>query len=279
MKTCGTDAKKPYIGCNQTTIHMTMNELSDEAKIIRDLANANLGLLTGRCQTKELVQDYYLGIIRRQAIVFNDLSLILKNRNPEYITSPYMLLRGLMDDFLHLIYLELHYNREEEIIKINAKAIKENFSALKGITESNHNYFNGQLPYYLNNTSFEALKIKFAEKAENAKYFDDVAQFKFKKFQTFTDMVGTIAHSREVGIFTDRAFFLWKLFSDFIHFSNFTFDVELSNNPNNVNFIVEAFQYSYNSLYLAFKYFERSLDLVFIEDEHLTLKHEILYKC
>lgn len=55
---------------------ITTNELSEEAKKMFELANANLNLLAGKCQKKHEEQDYYLGIIRRQAIVFSDLSLI-----------------------------------------------------------------------------------------------------------------------------------------------------------------------------------------------------------
>lgn len=72
---------------------------------------------------------------------------------------------------------------------------------------------------------------------------------------------------------------MWKVFSDFVHFSNVAFEIEMRTDSINLNHISEAFQYSYNSLYLAFKYFERNLGLKFIEDEELTKKHGILYKC
>ena len=84
-----------------------MNYLRDEAKLLATLANSNLESLAGKCREKKETQDYYLGILRRQAILLLDLERILNDRNPELITTPFILLRSLMDDFLHLLYLEL----------------------------------------------------------------------------------------------------------------------------------------------------------------------------
>ena len=64
---------------------MNTDELSRLAKMISDLANSNLEQLKGKCQEEEDIQDYYLGILQRQAILLWDLAMLLKNRDSKYI--------------------------------------------------------------------------------------------------------------------------------------------------------------------------------------------------
>ena len=71
---------------------MNINELSQKAQMISDLANQNLGQLAGRCQEEIEVQDYYLGILRRQVVFLSDLALLLNNRNSQYISTPFIIL-------------------------------------------------------------------------------------------------------------------------------------------------------------------------------------------
>ncbi|QOG88787.1 hypothetical protein HUE46_01435 [Flavobacterium columnare] len=182
-----------------------MNELSEQAKKLAELTNKNLDQLAGKCPIRNEVQDYYLGIIRRQAIMLLDLSKILENRNRELVTTPYIILRSMLDDFLHLLFLELREDKEEQIILINAKAHKQTFKSLKELTDSNHKHFNGGYQFYLNNEQFEALKEIFKGKEENQKYFQDIATFKFKNFLQLSQVASSINSTGEVEIFKDRA--------------------------------------------------------------------------
>ena len=256
-----------------------MNELSKQAKKLAELANKNLGQLAGKCQIKNEIQDYYLGILRRQAIMLLDLSKIFENRNQELVTTPYIILRSMLDDFLHILFLELQNDKEEQIVRINAKAHKQTFKSLKELTDSNNKHFNGNYEFYLNKQQFEDLKQTFIGKEENHKYFQDMSTFKFKNFLQLSQVASSITSTREVEIFKDRAYYFWCDFSNFVHFSNFSFYLEQNYDPASVHKIDESFQYCYNSIYLAFKYFERTLGLNFIDDEELKIKHGIIYAC
>lgn len=258
---------------------VTIEHLTNEAKLLAELANSNLANLAGKCPDKIETQDYYLGTLRRQAILHLDLERIFKDRNPELITTPSIILRSLMDDFLHLLYLELHAEREEEIVKINAKAHSLAFKSIEDLTISNHKHFNGAYGHYLNNEQLQALKDIFKGKPENDKYFSNKDQFRFKNFLTLTQVAEKIEHSRDVEIFKDRAFYLWKDFSSFVHYSNASFYLEI--NPDSVNLqkMEEGFQYCYNSIYLSFKYFERTLGIEFIDNAELRERHGIIYEC
>ena len=258
---------------------MNIEHLTNEAKLLAELANSNLRSLEGKCTEEIEVQDYYLGILRRQATLFLDLEKALKNRNPELITTPFIILRSLMDDFLHLLYLELQADKDEEIVKINANSTRQSFNSIEDLTKSNHKHFNGAYEFYLNNEQLNALKNKFKNNPKNEKYFVNKYEFKFKKFITLTQVAEKITHSRDVEIFKDRAFYLWKEFSSFVHYSNSTFYLSINSNDINLQKMEEGFQYGYNSIYLAFKYFERELGIDFKDNEELKKRHGIIYVC
>lgn len=255
---------------------MDTNNLSHLAKIISDLANSNLEQLQGKCQDEKDMQDYYLGILQKQALLLLDLSTILKNRQSKYISTPYIVLRSLLDDFMHLMYLELSNNKEEEIIKINAEAYKHCFVSLQNLTDSNYEHFDGKYPFYLKQEEVEKVKNQFVNKDKNKKYFKEITRFKFKSFMTFNTLVGRINHSREIKIYGDRAYYLWKEFSEFVHYSTFSFKMEQQDTPENMNKIDESFQYCYNSIYLSFKYFASEYDLNFIDNEALRKRYGII---
>lgn len=258
---------------------ITCKQLCEEANLLAKLANDNLASLEGCCSDKIETQDYYLGILRRQAILHLDLVRLFESRNSELITTPFILFRSLMDDFLHLLYLELHAERDEEIIKINANTHRQSFNSIEGLAKSNHKYFEGKYPYYLNNEQLLKLKETFAKKSENDKYFIDKDQFRFKKFMSLSQVAESITQSRDLEIYKDRAYYLWKEFSSFVHYSSSSFYLETNSNPLNLNKMEEAFQYCYNSIYLSFRFFTRTKDIEFIDNTDLRGRHGILLEC
>lgn len=125
-----------------------------------------------------------------------DLSKIFENRNQELVTTPYIILRSMLDDFLHILFLELQNDKEEQIVRINAKAHKQTFKSLKELTDSNHKHFNGNYEFYLNKQQFEDLKQTFIGKEENHKYFQDMSTFKFKNFLQLSQVASSITSTR-----------------------------------------------------------------------------------
>ncbi len=258
---------------------MTTTDLSNDAKKLFELADANLELLAGKCEDPIEIQDFYLGLLRKQGILLSDLSLILKNRKSEYISTPFIILRSLIDDFLLLLYLENHNDRDTEITRINANSHRHSFNSLKGLTDSNYEHFEGKYPFYLTHEKLQEIKDTFIAKEKNKRYFMNPDTFKFKVFMRFSDMVHSLTYSREVGIFRDRAYYLWKEFSSFIHYSNYSFEYELQDAEENLYMIDESFQYCYNSIYLTFKYFERVLKIEFNDNLELRKKYGIIHEC
>ena len=177
--------------------------------------------------------------------------------------------------------MEFHENREEEIIKITALEYSRDFDVTLMLTNLNNTHFNGKDPTYITIEQFNELKENFKNKPENSKYFEDIPNFKFKKFITLKDLVNKINCPESVQVFKDIAFYYWKEYSNFIHYSNFSCYYELNDDNRELNLqkIDESFQFCYNTIYLSFKYFERNLKISFRNNVELNKKYGIIYKC
>jgi len=252
--------------------------LAVEAKKILDFANANLGQLKGKWGKKDTTQDYFLGIIRRQTIILYDLIALLQNSPHNNFTSLFILCRCLADDFLYVFYLKMHNDEDENIVRISANAYNKSFMALDVLTESNHKHFNGEFPFYLTRGKLNELKNYFKSKNENAKFFKDKEKFVFKSFLQLTQLAGK-TEDFELSKLTLRAFYLWKQFSDFVHYSNSTFGLEMNNENEQtyLRMIEEVFLYTFNTVELAFRYFIKKHNLKLIVDPKLNERYIIKY--
>lgn len=251
-----------------------INKLSFAARTLHEMANKHLKQLAGSCDTPDEEQDYYLGILRRQAMLAYDLGLILHDRPEENLTTPYIILRSMLDDYLHLTYLDLHENPHEEIIKINAEGHRQNFNSLMNLTVSENQEYYGENLGYLSDEELEQLKDSFRNKEENHKYFIDIENFKFQKFRTLTDLADSINGSENCNVARDRALFLWKSFSSFVHYSTYCFNFELGSDIIKWQQMEESLQYVYNSIFLAFKFFNQRDGVEFVDSKFIKEEME-----
>jgi hypothetical protein len=241
--------------------------LATECRRLHDCTQKNLNQLAGLCQTEETAQDYYLGMIRRQAVMTLDLRTILEKSPVDNLTTPAIICRCLIDDFLHMFYLHQEGNEEENIVRINAEAYAESFKSLNAITNSNHQHFQGRYTLYTTGTQLQQVKEKFAANPKNKKYFSNLSKLEFKKFITNADLAVGIKDN-ELNKISLRALYMWKEFSVFMHYSNITFGYE-TNVSNRDIFLLEfeeTLLYCYNTIKWAFKFFEKRNHLTFIEN-------------
>jgi len=247
-----------------------------ETKKIIDFANINLEQLFGKCQEKETTQDYFLGILRRQSIILYDLLTILKNSNHNNFTSLFILCRCLTDDFLYVFYLKTQPEEYENIIRIEANAYSKSFQGFEILVESNRKHFDGSYPFYLTENELSKLKKHFKSKVENDKYFKNKDNFIFKSFIQLTQLAGKTVDF-ELSKLTLRAFHLWKEFSDFIHYSNLTFQLEMNENNYQIylRYLEETLLYSCNTVEMAFRYFKERDGLTLIIDPELEKRYLI----
>lgn len=258
---------------------LTKELLITEADKIAKFADSNLEQLNGLGQEKELVQDYYLGMIRRQAIILNDIVTILAHTPHHNFSIVLILCRCLLDDFLTVFYLKLNDNETNNIIRINSDEHRQLFKTIEIIMQSNHLHFNGQNPYYLTENQLAALKKEFIEKPENDKYFIDKNDFRFKKFIPLSE-VATGINDFELSKLSQRAFYFWKDLSGFVHYSNVTFEKELNTENYEYNLIVveEVLLYSFNTIELSFRYFSEKYGNALIVDDDLRNRYIIEYE-
>lgn len=119
-----------------------------ETRKVAAYGDENLAQLAGRCPEKQLLQDYFLGMIRRQVILLNDIATLLEHTAHHNITGVFVLCRCLLDDFLHVFYLKLDADEQEAIIALNADVHRQAFLALRILVDSNHKHFEGKDPNY-----------------------------------------------------------------------------------------------------------------------------------
>ena len=255
-----------------------MNQLANVAFRLSEMANKNLDQLNGKCDEPEEVRDYYLGMLRRQAMLTGDLYKILEDRPLENLTTPYILLRSLLDDFLHVVYLDGHAEPDEEIVKINASAHKDNFMSLENLTNSKNQEYFGRKFEYLSAEKLEEVKNTFKGFDKNKKYFSNIDEFKFKRFISLTNLAKEIDASENYNVARDRAFYLWKSYSAFVHYSTWCFEMENTDDIINVQQIEEAFQYVFNTIYLCAKKLKELEDVKCIIDKFMLteMKFSIL---
>ncbi|HXB40665.1 MAG TPA: hypothetical protein VNZ49_08990 [Bacteroidia bacterium] len=248
-----------------------INKLSFVASRIYGMANKNLEQLEGKVQDSEETQDYYVGMLRRQAMIANDLSLILVDRPSQNLTTPYILLRTLMDDFLHVMHLDQSPSKDEDIIRINAKSYRDNFMSVHNLTKSEIQEYSGETLGYLNPEALEELKNIIRAKPKINKYLEDSETLKFKKFIPLTQLAEKFdSPNKHYNFARDRTYHFWKSYSSFVHFSIWCYEYELREDILNLNAIEECFQYVFNTVHFCASHFKETKGTQVFIDPYLV---------
>jgi hypothetical protein len=246
--------------------------LAKEAKKIIDFANSNIVQINGQDpQGYDCTEEYYLGMLRRQTILLYDIETLLDNSQHQNLTTLAILCRCLLDDFLTVVYLKTKPNESDNILCITGKAFRHTFDSLEVLTKSNDNHFNGKYTYYLTQEELEANKITFKDKPKNKGFFVDGNDFPLKGFKQFTNMYKEI-DGFELTKITSRSFYLWKEFSDFVHYSTITYNLEVNKSNEQTYFrsIEETLYNSLNTIEMSFRYFVAKYNLEFKIDADLN---------
>lgn len=250
-----------------------------EARKIATLGDANLAQLSGLCQEKELQQDYYLGMIRRQVHLLHDIATLMESDAHQNFSSIFILCRCLLDDFLHVFYLKQCGHEKDEITNLNADVHRQAFLALEVTMLSNHKHFKGRYPHYMTKQEFDQLKAHFQSRKENNIFFRNKASFSFKRFKTLSEVAEGIADF-ELSKLSRRAYYIWKDTSEFIHYSNATFERESSQDDHlhNLYLIEEVMLYAYNTIELSWRHFADVLAFELIDQDQLKDRYAINYQ-
>lgn len=214
----------------------------------------------------------YVGMILRQITINSDLASILENKSHGYLTSEFILLRCLIDDFIHIAYIVNQENSEDVVVNFNADALSKNFKKLFELAVLNEETLGGTYPYYPTYASMEEVKEKMKKSPRRQQHFSDKDKFEFKKFKNTGSLIrdlGDEDYSHQL----KRAYFIWRKLSDFVHYSNLSFQEEQSINPDTDSTFTEfaeIISYSYKTILNCFKHFETRYGLELIDSNDLA---------
>src|SRR5690606_34610751 len=109
-------------------------------------------------------------------------------------------------------------------------ALSKNFQKLSDLAKLNEEKLGGNYPHYPTTELLETVKEQTKNSPRRQQHFSDKENFKFKTFKATGNTIrelGDNEYSHEL----NRAYFIWRKLSDFVHYSNLAFQEEESINP------------------------------------------------
>ncbi len=249
---------------------LSKNIIIEQLKKLSDFAEENLNQLDGKLKEEHEVQDFYFGYIRRQWFFSIDLISIFSHSPHKSFISQFILSRCILDDYLHLIYIQSQPDINEAIVSFNADAHKKNFDKISELADVNETILGGSFPFYPTYKQRDEIKEKMQKSPKKSNYFIDIPSFRFKSFKQTGNFIKDFPKD-QFRAQIRRAYYLWRHLSDYVHYSKFSFDLEFypENNENSLNIIQEIIYYSYKVVKLSFEYFQTTYDLKIIDRHNL----------
>ena len=215
---------------------------------------------------------FFIGMAERQLTICNDLSILFTNKKSKFLTSELILFRCLADDYIHVTYLVNQNNVEESITDFNADAISKNFNKIKELAELNEKKLGGNYPFYPTYKLLEQVKEEMKSLPYRQQYFLDKDKFKFKTFKATGNLIREL-NNESYAHKLQRAYFIWRKLSDFVHYSNFTFDEERSLKPETdetYSEFAELISYSYFTIKTCIEHFVNKFQISIIDSNNLN---------
>jgi hypothetical protein len=251
---------------------LTKDKIITQLKRLSDFAEDNLGQLGGKLEEGSEIQDFYLGYIRRQSYFAIDLISIFENSPHDNFITKFIISRCIVDDYLHLIYILNQNDVNEAIVSLNADAYKRNFDKYSELADIKETILgvDDLDPYYPTYQDRDKQKQKWQTDPKLTHYFNDISNFKFKTFKQTGNFIKEFPKD-QYGAKVRRAYYWWRHLSDYIHYTNFSFQLESKpeNKENALNILQEIIYHSYKIVKLSFKYFQDNLELTLIDKHNL----------
>jgi hypothetical protein len=215
----------------------------------------------------------YVGMIIRQHSVNNDLSILYSNKENLTLTSEFILYRCLIDDYIHIIFISDQDDKNEMITKLNADALSKNFKKLSDLAALNEEKLGGNYPFYPTNAMMDDLKQKMKDSPNRQAHFSDKEQFKFKTFKATGNLIRDLNDDDPNSHNLRRAYFIWRKYSDFVHYSNLAYQEEEAINPeedSTYTEFAEIISYSYFVILNCLNHFVEKYGLEITDSNNLA---------
>ncbi|MCZ4408702.1 hypothetical protein O3Q51_07775 [Cryomorphaceae bacterium 1068] len=211
---------------------------------------------------------YYQGILMRHHILNRDIHTLMGSPKHFSLNTIEIILRAMLDDFLHLSYLKMYSSKTDEaIIKLNAKEYAESFKSIKEAADINEQVFEGKDKNLPTQGYYDHVLAKFKSVDQNAKYFKTDEKTDFKGFLQMKQVVAKLCAQKNYANNAVRAYYLWKSYSGIVHYSSVSFDREKHWHDGYYKMIQESLLYSFNTIGLAIDFFDSNGHFSFFCDD------------
>jgi hypothetical protein len=225
--------------------------------VIADLAERTMRIAENLVQ--QLVQTqadykskYVHGVLNRQILLLENVTATLRTNQPHAITSTFILLRCLLDDFITVLYLKHKGFHEGDIVNHTANAFHERFKTIAASKQINNKFFEGAGDGLVDDEREATERAEFLGNPENDRYFKNKAKFEFKDFPSVTAMTRLLPQT-DLGLANAHAFVVWRHLSHYVHFSLFTYQLQSDEAIREIELkqLKEVLSYCYKSLVIC----------------------------
>jgi hypothetical protein len=185
-----------------------------------------------------------------------------------------------MDDYITMEYVLRSEKRIDEVQKINADAMRQNLQKMEELVVVNENVFGGKFPYYPTRELMVEVRERVFNRADSDKYIlnkvsSSPAAMKFKRHMSMSDMAMIAGKEKDDNI--ARAYYFWRQWSDYVHFSSFTFNMEIENEKDITNLfksLQEMFLHLYRVVRQTLRFFIKERAVSPVDSKGLYLLFE-----
>ena len=137
----------------------------------------------------------------------------------------------------------------------------------------NEEKLGGNYPYYPTYELMEEVKEKMKNSAKRQQHFSNKDEFEFKTFKATGNLIRDLNEYDPNSHQLRRAYFIWRKLSDFVHYSNLTYEEEQTINPvedATYTEFTEVISYSYFLVLNCLKHFETRYGLEITDSNNLA---------
>lgn len=239
---------------------ITKELLIDVSEEIYQNTQKNIDKVHGLYDPTSEEHKFYLGLLSRQLYLVADITCLLRYGFHPGLTSVFIICRTIVDDFIQLYYVANHANPSEQITFLNADAHDKNHKKIAELAEINETKLGGNFPYYPTYAFVEEMKNKVLANPDKDKYFKDKANYKYHRFLNKRQIIDHFSNDVASADLA-RVYFRWKVLSDFLHYSKFTYEYEAAYEEitDEYDSIMEVLYYGYLATKYCMEFFEHTI--------------------
>ncbi|NAS29506.1 hypothetical protein GTQ40_00840 [Flavobacteriaceae bacterium R38] len=255
-------------------MHFTKENLIELHNRIVNFADENLQKINElNIDLNDEHDSSFVGMIIKQHSMNKDLSLLYSYKEIQTLTSEFILYRCLIDDYIHIIFISDQDDKNEMFTRLNADALSKNFKKLSDLAELNEEKLGGNYPYYPTYAMMEEVKQKMKDSPKRQVHFSNKDEFRFKTFKTTGNLIRDLNDNDPNSHNLRRAYFIWRKYSDFVHYSNLAYEEENEINPaedSTYTEYAEIISYSYLVTLNCLQHFVEKYGLEIIDSKNLA---------